>query len=103
MTVMLARTTRMRLLESIHADLPRLHREAKHLGRVNTQEGTKGGRSGASAPRWIIANEEVNAALQMAREYRQPAAATYCTKQKAMPRSCNGRLSPPAKFCVGTN
>ncbi|USS55422.1 integrase domain-containing protein [Pseudomonas kermanshahensis] len=66
--VMLARTTGMRLREAILADLPRLHREAKHLGRINIQDGTKGGRSGASAPRWIIANEEVKAALQLARE-----------------------------------
>jgi len=66
--VMLARATGMRLREAILADLPRLHREAKHLGRINIQEGTKGGRSGASAPRWIIASEEVKAALQLARE-----------------------------------
>lgn len=66
--VMLARTTGMRLREAILANLPRLHREAKHLGRINIQDGTKGGRSGASAPRWIIANEEVKAALQLARE-----------------------------------
>lgn len=66
--VMLALTTGMRLREAVLADLPRLHREARHLGRINIQEGTKGGRSGASAPRWIVADEEVNAALQMARE-----------------------------------
>lgn len=65
--VMLARTTGMRLREAILADLPRLHREAKHLGRINIQDGTKGGRSGASAARWIIANDQVNAALQWAR------------------------------------
>lgn len=66
--VLLARTTGMRLREAILADLPRLHREAKQLDRINIQEGTKGGRSGASAPRWIIANEDVKAALQLARE-----------------------------------
>lgn len=65
--VMLARTTGMRLREAILADLPRLHREAERLGRINIQDGTKGGRSGASAPRWIIANKEVKAALQFAR------------------------------------
>jgi site-specific recombinase XerD len=64
--VMLARTTGMRLREAILADLSRLHREAEHLGRINIQEGTKGGRSGASAPRWVAANEEVKAALQLA-------------------------------------
>ena len=66
--IRLARATGMRLREAILADLPRLHREAEHFGRINIQDGTKGGRSGASAPRWIIANEEVNAALQLARE-----------------------------------
>ncbi|WPE29116.1 hypothetical protein PshuTeo1_48820 [Pseudomonas hunanensis] len=44
--VMLARTTGMRLREAILADLPRLHREAEYLGRINIQDGTKGGRSG---------------------------------------------------------
>ncbi|OOV97936.1 integrase [Pseudomonas sp. MF6396] len=66
--VMLARATGMRLREAILADLPRLQREAVHLGRINIQDGTKGGRSGAYAPRWIIATEQVNAALQLARD-----------------------------------
>ncbi len=65
--VHLARETGMRLREAILADLPRLQREAKCVGRINIQDGTKGGRSGASAPRWIVANEEVKAALQLAR------------------------------------
>ena len=65
---MLARTTGMRLREAILADLPRLHREAESIGRINIQDGTKGGRSGASEPRWIIANEEVKASLLLARE-----------------------------------
>jgi len=66
--VRLARETGMRLREAILADLPRLHREAEHLGRINIQDGTKGGRSGASAPRWVVVNEEVKAALQFARK-----------------------------------
>ncbi|WLG47872.1 integrase domain-containing protein [Pseudomonas sp. FP1740] len=66
--IMLARTTGMRLREAILADLPRLHREAERLGRINIQDGTKGGRSGASAPRWIIATEQVKVALNLARE-----------------------------------
>lgn len=64
--VLLARATGMRLREAILADLPRLHHESKHLGRINIQDGTKGGRSGASAPRWIIADAEVKRALQLA-------------------------------------
>ncbi|WP_454867509.1 integrase domain-containing protein [Pseudomonas farris] len=70
--VLLARTTGMRLREAILADLPRLHREAEHLGRINIQDGTKGGRSGASAPRWVAVNEEVKAALQFARKASPP-------------------------------
>jgi len=70
--VLLARTTGMRLREAILADLPRLHREAERLGRINIQDGTKGGRSGASAPRWIVASEEVKAALQLARHASPP-------------------------------
>lgn len=70
--VLLARATGMRLREAILADLPRLHREAEHFGRINIQDGTKGGRSGASAPRWINANEEVKVALQLARNASPP-------------------------------
>ncbi len=70
--VMLARATGMRLREAILADLPRLQREAAHLGRINIQDGTKGGRSGASAPRWIIATERVKAALQFASDASPP-------------------------------
>lgn len=65
--VMLARTTGMRLREAILADLIRLHREAESFGRINIQDGTKGGRAGASAPRWIIAAEQVKAAIRLAR------------------------------------
>ncbi|WP_409315327.1 integrase domain-containing protein [Pseudomonas putida] len=70
--VMLARATGMRLREAILADLPRLQREAVHLGRINIQDGTKGGRSGASAPRWIIATEQVHAAIRFARDASPP-------------------------------
>lgn len=70
--VMLAMTTGMRLREAILADLPRLHREAESLGLINIQDGTKGGRSGASAPRWVVANANVKAALQWARDISSP-------------------------------
>ena len=66
--VLLTRATGMRLREAILADLPRLQREAERLGRINIQDGTKGGRSGASAPRWIAANEEVKTALRSVRQ-----------------------------------
>lgn len=66
--VLLARATGMRLREAILADLPRLSREAKDLGRINIQNGTKGGRAGASAPRWISIDEHVRDALDFARQ-----------------------------------
>lgn len=62
----LARVTGMRLREAILADLPRLRREAEILGRLNIQDGTKGGRAGASAPRWIEVDEHVRDALAFA-------------------------------------
>jgi hypothetical protein len=49
----LARATGMRLREAILADLPRLKREAEHYDKINIQDGTKGGRGGATAPRWM--------------------------------------------------
>ncbi len=66
--VLLARSTGMRLREAILADLPRLNREANHLGRINIQDGTKGGRAGASAPRWIVVDDHVRSALEFARQ-----------------------------------
>ena len=61
----LARATGMRLREAILADLPRLKREAEHYGKINIQDGTKGGRSGASAPRWITLDEHIRDALRL--------------------------------------
>ena len=58
----------MRLRETILADLPRLSREACELGRINIQDGTKGGRAGASAPRWIAVDGHVQDALRFARQ-----------------------------------
>ena len=64
--VLLARATGMRLREAILADLPRLCREANDLGRINIQDGTKGGRAGASAPRWIAVDDHIRGALGFA-------------------------------------
>ncbi|MGY3284829.1 integrase domain-containing protein [Pseudomonas fulva] len=64
--VLLARATGMRLREAILADLPRLSREANDLGKINIQDGTKGGRAGASAPRWIAVDDHVRDALGFA-------------------------------------
>jgi len=66
--VLLARATGMRLREAILADLPRLSREANDLGRINIQDGTKGGRAGASAPRWVAVDDHVRGALGLARQ-----------------------------------
>ncbi|MGY2683828.1 integrase domain-containing protein [Pseudomonas tolaasii] len=66
--VHLARETGMRLREAILADLPRLQREARKLGKINIQDGTKGGRAGASAPRWIAVTDQVRDALYRANE-----------------------------------
>lgn len=62
----LARATGMRLREAILADLPRLRREAEQLGRINIQDGTKGGRSGASAPRWVRVDDPIRESLEYA-------------------------------------
>ncbi|MCV4274143.1 integrase domain-containing protein [Pseudomonas capsici] len=66
--VLLARATGMRLREAILADLPRLTREAEDLGKINIQDGTKGGRAGASAPRWITVAEHIRGALGFAQQ-----------------------------------
>ena len=64
--VQLARATGMRLREAILADLPRLKHEAEQYGKINIQDGTKGGRSGASAPRWIREDDHIRDALKFA-------------------------------------
>lgn len=64
--VQLARSTGMRFREAVLADLPRLCREADRLGKINIQDGTKGGRAGASAPRWIAVDEQIRDALAFA-------------------------------------
>ncbi|WBM33123.1 integrase domain-containing protein [Pseudomonas sp. NY11382] len=66
--VLLARATGMRLREAILADLPRLNREANELGRINIQDGTKGGRAGASAHRWITVDDHIRGALEFAKQ-----------------------------------
>ena len=62
----LARATGMRLREAIMADLPRLKREAEHYDKINIQDGTKGGRGGATAPRWITVDDHIREALRYA-------------------------------------
>jgi hypothetical protein len=64
----MARATGMRLREAVLADLPRLKREAEQLGKINIQDGTKGGRSGASAPRWIAVDDQIRDALRYAEQ-----------------------------------
>lgn len=66
--VQLARAAGMRLREAILADLPRLSREANDLGKINIQDGAKGGRAGASAPRWIAVDNHIRGALRFAEQ-----------------------------------
>lgn len=69
--IWLARAAGMRLRECILADLTRLQREAVK-GRINIQEGCKGGRSGGFAPRWVTVTDEIAAALSYARQVSPP-------------------------------
>lgn len=64
----LARATGMRLREAILADLPRLKREAEHYDKINIQDCTKGGRGGATAPRWITVDDHIREALKFAEQ-----------------------------------
>ncbi|KWV89724.1 integrase [Pseudomonas veronii] len=64
----LVRATGMRLREAILADLPRLTREAEHYDKINIQEGTKGGRGGATPPRWIMVDDHIRDALRYAEQ-----------------------------------
>ena len=70
--ILLARATGMRLREAILADLSRLAREASKFGQINIQDGCKGGRSGAFAPRWVPATDIVLSAIEFARRVSTP-------------------------------
>lgn len=59
----LARTLGVRSREAALADLSRWSREATRLGKVNIQEGAKGGRS---APRWVPVSSAGRAAISSA-------------------------------------
>ena len=61
--LMLAREFGMRSEEASKADLNRLSKEASTLGKINVQEGAKGGRD---APRWVPVTPNGRAALQAA-------------------------------------
>ncbi len=66
--VQLARATGMRLREAILADLSRLKCEAENYDKINIQDGTKGGRCGATAPRWITVDDHIREALRYAEQ-----------------------------------
>ena len=52
----------------ILADLLRLSCGAESLVWINIQDGTKGGRAGASAHRWIAIDDDVRGALEFANQ-----------------------------------
>ncbi|MCJ8170782.1 integrase domain-containing protein [Atopomonas sediminilitoris] len=80
----LARACGMRLREAILSNLPRLRNEASKRGEINIQDGTKGGRKGAFAERWIPATDAVKAAIDYAIE--------------VSPKSSKNLLSPEESY-----
>lgn len=70
--VMLARTTGMHLREAIMADLPRLHREAKQLAASKSRTAPKADPQEHQCPVGISSHEQINAAIQLARDASQP-------------------------------
>lgn len=100
--VLLARATGMRLREAILADLPRLSREANDLGRINIQDGTKGGRTGASAARWIAVNDHVKGALELARQVL-PAGSRNMVAPSESYKGFVQRIAGPARDVLHTH
>ena len=95
----LARATGMRLREAILADLPRLKREAKQFGKINIQNGTKGGRSGASAPRWITVDNHIRNALRYA-EQDSPAGSRNLLAPSESYLDFQQRIVRPARYIL---
>ncbi len=100
--VLLARATGMRLREAILADLPRLSREAEDLGRINIQDGTKGGRAGASAPRWIAVDHHFKRHLGLHGRCRLRVAATWLRRTKATGIFCKKLSALRGTSCMHT-
>jgi integrase len=98
--VLLARATGMRLREAILADLPRLTREANDLGRINIQDGTKGGRAGASVPRWITLDDHIRDALRFA-EHVSPDGSRNLLAQTESYLDFQMRIARPAREILG--
>ncbi|KJK15431.1 integrase, partial [Pseudomonas sp. 2(2015)] len=90
--VLLARATGMRLRETILADLSRLCREANDLGKINIQDGTRGRRAGASAPRWIAVDGHVRVALRFAWQVSPSGSRNLIAPHESY--LCSGQLIP---------
>lgn len=99
--VQLARSAGMRFREAVLPDLPRLCREADRLGKINIQDGTKGGRDGVSAPRWIAADEQIREVLAFAR-HRRKAAAIWLRQLRATRSFYSGSPDRLGTFCIPT-
>jgi hypothetical protein len=87
----LVRATGMRLREAILADLPRLKREAEHYDKINIQDGTKGGRGGATAPRWMTIFAKRSGTPNRPR----PTVAATCWHRTRATSISNGKSSAP--------
>ena len=95
----LARATGMRLREAILADLPRLSREAENLAKINIQDGTKGGRAGASAHRWITVDDHIRGALEFAKQV-SPAGSRNLIASNESYLSILQEIARPARYTI---
>lgn len=84
------------------ADLPRLKHEAEQYGKINIQDGTKGGRSGASAPRWIREDDHIRDALRFAEKVSLTIAATCLHRTNATSISCRESSAPHGTSSIRT-
>lgn len=100
--VMLARTTGMRLREAILADLPRLHREAKHLAGSISRTVPKAADQGHQRHVGLSSLNKLTRRSNLRVMRRRPEAATCWPATKATPHSCNRPCSQPAKLCMNT-
>ena len=92
--ILLARVTGMRLREAILADLPRLAREASKFGEINIQDGCKGGRGGAFAPRWVPATDIVLSVIEFARSVSPPGSRNLLSPTESYVDFLRGTVNP---------
>lgn len=76
-----------------------MSREAESLAKINIQDGTKGGRAGASVPRWIKVDDHIRGALEFAKQV-SPAGSRNLIASNESYLSILQEIARPARYTI---